>query len=176
MTQQEHIFRSRTRGGRRGRRWISFLFTQQGRWVRGNRDRDDRTTYTRTNDLNGDKLVAGLDGESHPCVICFDYNFVGHYRDQCPYTTCGGVQVMHVGCTFTQGALFNIPKSWLLLDTYFTCDVSNNPDLVTNIQVYLQIGILATYTNGGVLKYENLAELQLIPITMNFRRTPWQPF
>ena len=44
--------------------------------------------------------------------------------------------------------LFDISRSWLLLDTYSTCDVANNPDIVTNIQDCTPSENLVAYTNG----------------------------
>ena len=77
---------------------------------------------------------------------------------------------MHVGYTFTQGGLFNIPKGWFLVDTYSTCDLSNNPKLVTNIRVCKPEDSLIAYTNGGAQTYQHIADLLLLPITVCFKK------
>ena len=86
------------------------------------------------NNDSSNEIVPEIDGETFSSITCFRCQFKGHYKDKCPYATQIGIVSMHVGYTFTQGGLFNIPKGWLLLDTCSTCDVSNNPKLVTNIR------------------------------------------
>ena len=76
---------------------------------------------------------------------------------------------MHVGYMLTQGGLFPIPKSWLLLDTCSTCDVSNNLDLVTHIRGCLPNEMLTAYCNGGAQRYEELANLRLFTLTVHFK-------
>ena len=98
---------------------------------------------------NSNESIPGIDGEIFSSITCFGCQFKGHYKDKCPYATQTGIVSMYVGYTFTQGGLFNIPKSWLLLDTCSTCDVSNNPKLVTNICRWKPEDSLTTYTNGG---------------------------
>jgi hypothetical protein len=160
----------RRRGGPRGGRGRnSFLFTQQGRGNRGNRE--ERPTFSRTNGDNSEEIVAGTDGETHPRVTCFGCSFMGHYRDQCPYATRNDVQAMHVGCTLTQGTFFTIPKTWILLDTCSTCDVSNNTNMVHDIRPCSSENVLTAYTNGGAQRYESLADLRLLPITVHFKES-----
>ena len=76
---------------------------------------------------------------------------------------------MHVGCMLTQDDCFDIPKSWMLLDTCSTCDVSNNPHLVTNIRACNPNEILLAYTSGGSQKFDKLADLRFLPITVHFK-------
>ena len=76
---------------------------------------------------------------------------------------------MHVGYTLAQGTIFMIPKNWILLDTCSTCDVSNNPELVHNIQECSPSNTLTAYTNGGAQKYDHIATLRMLPITVHFK-------
>ena len=82
----------------------------------------------------------------------------------CPYATRTGVVAAHVGYMLAQGGYFNIPKSWLLLDTCSTCNVSNNPTLVSNIQTCMHDEMLTAYTNGGAQYYNKLADLRVLPL------------
>ena len=157
--------RHRGRGTRGGRGRQNFLFAQQGRGDSGN----ESYTYSRMNDDNSNEIVAGTNGETFPNIACFGCNFHGHYRNMCPYATRSAVISMHVGCTLTQEEFFKIPKSWLLLDTCSTCDVSNNPNLVSNIRACAADEVLLAYTNGGAQKFEKLADLNILPITVHFK-------
>ena len=78
---------------------------------------------------------------------------------------------MHVGCTLTQGTFFTIPKTWILLDTCSTCDVSNNTNMVHDIRPCSSENVLTAYTNGGAQRYESLADLRLLPITVHFKES-----
>ena len=164
--QQNNRFRGR--GGRGGRGRTSYLFAQQGRGGRGNSESE--CSYSRTNSTNSNEVVAGTDGEPHQNVTCFGCQFQGHYRNMCPYVTRAGVVSMHVGYTFSQGELFNIPKSWLLLDTCSTCNVSNSPDLVSNIRNCMHGEMLTAYTNGGSQCYDQLADLRALPLQVHFKQ------
>ena len=77
---------------------------------------------------------------------------------------------MHVGYTLTQGSLFDIPKSWLLLDTCSTCDVSNNSDLVSSVRNCMPHETLTAYCNGGAQCYDKLADLLMLPIKVHFKK------
>mmetsp|Transcript_11443 Transcript_11443/g.16186 ORF Transcript_11443/g.16186 Transcript_11443/m.16186 type:complete len:117 (-) Transcript_11443:1019-1369(-) len=103
-------------------------------------------------------------------ITCFGCGFLGHYRSQCPNASNDQVLAMHIGCTLTQGSKFTIPKSWVLIDTCSTCDVSNNPDLVTNVRACPKQDVLTAYTNGGAQQYEELADLCMLPITVYFKK------
>ena len=98
------------------------------------------------------RVVPGTNGETFRQVTCFGCQFLGHYRNQCPHAIRTGVTVINVGHVFTQGPLFHVPKSWVLLDTCSTCDVSNNRDLVINIQKCSPTDSLTASTNGGEQK------------------------
>ena len=160
--------RYRGRGGRGGRGRQNFLFAQQCRGGRGGHG-NENTTYSRLNADDTDKIVAGTDGETYPNIVCYGCNFHVHYRTACPYATRSGVVSMHVGCMLTQDDCFDIPKSWMLLDTCSTCDVSNNPHLVTNIRACNPNEILLAYTSGGSQKFDKLADLRFLPITVHFK-------
>ena len=107
---------------------------------------------------NSDEIAAGTDGETFPNIICFGCNFHGHYCSTCPYATRTTVVSIHVGHMLTQDESFNIPKSWSLLDTCSTCDVFNNPDLVTDIHTCTHNEVLLACTNGGSKKIEQIAD------------------
>ena len=161
--------RYHARGGRGGKGCQSYLFAQQGHGDWGGRGMPgDECNYSRTNDGKSDEVVAGRDGEIFPNVTCFGCNFHGHYRNMCPYTTSTGVISIHVGYMLTQGRLFDIPKSWLLLDTCSTCDVSNTPTLVTNAHACMPEEMLTAYTNGGAQRYEKIADLSILALTVHF--------
>ena len=70
----------------------------------------------------------------------------------------------------TQDQSFEIPKSWLLLDTCSTCNVSNNPSLVTHVFTCTPDEVLLAYTHVGAQKFEQLAELRTLPVTLKFKR------
>ena len=127
------------RGGGRGR-GRGFLFTQQGRGGRNNGN--ERNHYSSRNENDSNEVVAGADGQTHPDITCFGCQFVGHFRNQCPYAANEQVQAVHIGCTLAQDSVFTIPKSWLLLDTCSTYDVSNNPELVTNVRACSESDVL----------------------------------
>ena len=114
-------------------------------------------------------MVVRVDGEIHSTVTCSGCNFLGHYRSQCPYVINAQVQAVYIGCTLTQGSVFTITKSWILINTCSTCNVSNNSDLVSNFRAYSKDDILTAYTNGGAQQYIKLADLGLLPITVYFK-------
>ena len=159
--------RFRGRGGRGGRGRQSYLFAQQGRGGRGNAGNE--ASYSRTNDSNSNEIVAGTDGSIFQDVACYGCHFHGHYRNMCPYVTKPAVISAHVGYMFSQGGYFNIPKSWLLLDTCSTCNVSNNPTLVSNIHNCMPGENLTAYTNGGAQSYNKLADLKAFPLEVYFK-------
>ena len=63
-----------------------------------------------------------------------------------------------------------IPKSWILLDSCSTCDVSNNPSFVSNIRECTSEERMTAFTNGGKQKYVHLADMKLLPITVHFKK------
>lgn len=160
--------RFRGRGGRGTRGRNSYLFAQQGRG--GRNTFDSKYSYSRTNDNNSDEIVAGTDGAIFHNVKCYGCQFHGHYRNMCPYATRTGVVAAHVGYMLAQGGYFNIPKSWLLLDTCSTCNVSNNPTLVSNIRTCMPDEMLTAYTNGGAQYYNKLADLRVLPLEVHFKQ------
>ena len=158
--------RHRSRGGRGGRGRHSFLFAQTGRGGGGS---GGEVAYSRMNTNNCTEIVAGADGKSCPDTKCYGCQFFGRYRNQCPYVTRTSVISMHLGCMLTQGALFTIPKIWVLLDTCSTCNVSNNPNLVTNIRDCEPENFLTAYTNGGAQLYRKEADLKLLPLVVHYK-------
>ena len=78
---------------------------------------------------------------------------------------------MHVGILCAQGKAFDIPLSWVLLDTCSTCDISNNPGLVKDIHTCRPEDRLTAYTNGGVQVYSKIADLKLFPIKVHFKKS-----
>ena len=156
---------TRGRGHRSGRGRESFLFAQAGRG-----GQNSNITYSRTNDNNSTNIVPGTDGVSHNEITCFGCDFLGHYRNQCPYVQQTGIVSMHVGHSFTQGnTLFSIPSSWILLDTCSTCNVVKNSSLVSNIQDCNNEERLTAYTNGGAQHYIQMATLKMLPLTVHFK-------
>ena len=77
---------------------------------------------------------------------------------------------MHIGCTLANKDYFDIPESWLLLDTCSTCDVIKNPDFVTEIRECKPCERLIAYCNGGEQKYNLVAKLVMVPISVHFKR------
>ena len=69
------------------------------------------------NNNNSNEITAGTDGEAHPTVTCFRCQFLGHYRNACPHVARTGTVSVHVGCTLANKDTYDIPDSWLLLDT-----------------------------------------------------------
>ena len=78
---------------------------------------------------------------------------------------------MHVGILCAQGNDFNIPLNWILLDTCSTCDVTNNPALVNDIRACKPNDRLTAYTNGGKQVYDQIANLNILPITVHFKKS-----
>ena len=115
------------------------------------------------------ELVAKTDRAVHNDVTCYGCQFLGHYHNQYPYQERNGTMSVHIGCLLSQGCYFQIPKSWLLLDTCSTCDVANNPDLFTDIKECASEDILIAYTNAGEQKYDKFAHLSLLPIKVHFK-------
>ena len=167
-TVRSTIHRYRIRGGCGGRGHRSYLFSQTGRGGPGRRG--DNRSFSCVNEINSEETIPRTNGETYPNATCYGCLFYKHYRDNCPYATRTGFILVHARYMLTQGNLFDIPKTWLLLDTYSMCNVSNNPDLVTNIRIYSFNDILTTYKNGGAQRYDKLADLLLLPLTVRFKK------
>ena len=158
------------RGGRGGR-GRGYMFAQ-----RGGRGSDHDYICSRTNENSSSEIVPGSDGIAHQGITCFGCHFLGHYRNQCPYSTRTGSVSMHLGILCAHGKDFHIPLSWLLLDTCSTCDVTNNPALVTDIRTCAPNDRLTAYTNGGEQVYNLVANLKMLPIEVHFKNLQWQLF
>ena len=64
--------------------------------------------------------------------------------------------------------MVDTPKSWVLLDTCFTVNVSNNDNLVTNIRDCEQYEFLNEGTSGGSQLYKQFENIILFPIVVHF--------
>ena len=138
---------------------------------RGGRGSDHDYICSRTNENSSSEIVPGSDDIAHQGITCFGCQFLGHYRNQCPYSTRTGSVSMHLGILCAHGKDFHIPLSWLLLDTCSTCDVTNNPALVTNIRACAPNDRLTAYTNGGEQVYNLVANLKILPIEVHFKKS-----
>ena len=67
---------------------------------------------------------------------------------------------MHLGVLCAKVKSFDIPLSWILLDTYSTSDVSNNPALVKDIRTYSPEDRLTDHANGGEQVYSIISNLK----------------
>ena len=142
------------------------MLAQHGQSGRGR----GRQEYSRYNDNNSNEPVPGTDGNTLEDVTCYGCQFRGHYRNMCPHVNRSGIISAHVGYMLTQDdGLFNIPKIWILLDTCSTCDVANNPDIVSNIRDCDIDEKLTAYTNRGAQSYNKSATLKILPITVHFK-------
>ena len=97
--------RHNSRGGRGGR-GRNFMFAQ-----RGGRGPDREYTFSRTNGDSSREVVPGSDSITHQGITCYGCSFLGHYRNQCPYSSLTGSVSMHVGILCAQGKNFTIPLS-----------------------------------------------------------------
>ena len=116
------------------------------------------------NEDSSSETVLGSDGITHQDIESYVCQFMGHYCNQCPYYTGTGAVSMHVGVLCAQEKCFNIPLSCILLNICSTCDVTNNPALVTDIHMCASQDILNAYTNGGKQVYNLIGDLKLLPI------------
>ena len=48
--------------------------------------------------------------------------------------------------------------------------MSNNLTLVKNIRDYAPEEMLTAYTNGGAQRYEKVADLRILPLTIHFKQ------
>ena len=160
VRQPYNRFRGRATCGGRGN--PAFMFAQQGG--------GDINETTRFNDRATNKIVAGTNSVTHRDISCYRCRFKGYYRNQCPYEGQTGVVAMHFGCLLTQGQVVKISKSWILSDSYSTCDVSNNVNFVSNIKECNPEDKMTAFTNGGEQEYTHFADLKLLPITVHFKK------
>ena len=138
---------------------------------RGGRGTDHQYTFSRVNENSSSEVVPGTDDITHQGITCYGCQFQGHYRNQCPYSTRTGSVSMHVGTLCAQGKAFDIPLTWILLDTCSTCNVANNPALVNNIHTCKANDRLTAYTNGGEQVYNLVADLNILPIKVHFKKS-----
>ena len=117
---------------------------------------------------------------THRDITCYGCRFRGHYCNQCPYVGQTGVVAVHFVYLLTQCQFLYIPKSWVLLDSCSTCDVSNNPNFVSNVREFNPEDMMTAFTNGGEQKYLHFTDMNLLHITVHFvtdlssRRRPGQ--
>ena len=130
-----------------------------------------RQEYSRYNENNSNETVPGTDGNTLDKITCYGCQFRGHYRNMCPYVNRTAIISAHVGYLLTQDdGLFDIPKTWVLVDTCSMCDVANNPDIVSNIRDCTADEKLTAYTNGGAQSYDKLATVNILPVTVHFKQ------
>ena len=114
----------------------------------------------------GNALVPGTNGISHPGITCFDCQKVGHYSNECPTPSTPGQQHVQFNDRGTDtieptdhsiASNFSflesnkpetIPSSGILIDSLSTADVFKNPAFLTDIRACYGRP-LKLYTNGG---------------------------
>jgi hypothetical protein len=173
------LVRSRNQRGKGGKnsfgRRSRPMFAQKNAGQSGGSSADDNAA-----------LVPGVDGTINKRMTCWNCNRPGHGRDNCPdkqageSTGCRGVANFMRGIQFAQKSILGqthttdasrfgeIPRSWILLDTCSTVDVTNNPDHVTNITFCDSNDRLEIVTNGGSMKYHHVADLCLLPLRVHY--------
>jgi len=114
---------------------------------------------------NQSKAVAGKDSVLHDGITCFNCQGVGHYSSQCPEKT--GTNLAQVGVILLQQD-YGIKKPWILLDTCTTNSVSNNREMVRDIQKCNPHDTLTVHTNGGVKVFGEYATLRIMSIKVHF--------
>ena len=122
---------------------------------------------------NKDDLVASVNGSYHADITCYNCNNKGHYSNECPYEYANkqnGVNLLMRAITLTQNdpTLCEINPDWILLDTCSTASVAGNPQLVTNIRDCDEEQELYISTNGGSMKYNQVADLNMFPIPVHY--------
>ena len=121
-----------------------------------------------------------MDTVTHCDITCYGCRFRGHYHNQCPYVGQTGVVSVNFGCLLTQAQFVDILKSWVLLDSCSTCDVSNNHNFLSNVKDCNPENRMTAFTNGGEQKYLHFTDMNLLHITVHFvtdlssRRRPGQ--
>ena len=56
------------------------------------------------------------------------------------------------------------------MDTYSTCNVTNNLALVTNIRAYYHQDKLIDYTNSGAQTYKHLVDMKILPLKVFYKQ------
>ena len=125
------------------------------------------------NDNNSDEIIAGTDGEVHPTVPCFGYNFwvtivmhvhTWHELEPFPYMLDALLQTRILSIFQTVG----------LLDTCSTCDVIKNPDFVSDIKECKPHERLIAYCNGGEESYNLVANFKSSQSAYILNEIQWQ--
>ena len=120
------------------------------------------------------KLVASVNDTFHKGITCYNCDNKGHYSNECPYVdgsrSTGGVNLLMRAITLTQNDPFvrDINPAWVLLDTCSTASVGGNPDLVSNIRKCEPGNEIHIATNGGGMKYDLTAQLNLFPVNIHY--------
>ena len=122
---------------------------------------------------NKENLVASVNGSFHAEITCYNCNNKGHYSNECPYEYANkrsGVNLLMRAITLTQNdpALCEINPNWILLDTCSTASVAGNPNLVTDIRDCDEEHELYIATNGGSMRYNQVADLNMFPIQVHY--------
>ena len=120
---------------------------------------------------NKDDLVAGVNGSYFKGITCYNCQNMGHYSNDCPYVNAKkGVNLHMRAITLTQNdpTVGEINPNWILLDTCSTASVAGNASLVTNIRPCDAGDELHIATNGGGMRYDMQAQLELFPVPVHF--------
>ena len=71
---------------------------------------------------------------------------------------------------FSQALLDTINKWWILIDTCYTCNVTNNPSLLTSLQHCPPQEQLQVVPNGGGMLFEQKGQMKLFPLEVHYNQ------
>ena len=136
----------------------------------------EMATGTPTDSIKGASLhrllilpVPDTNGRLFPQRLCFNCNCMGHIANFCHEPDRrGNSGAGRLSYNFTQYPPSFLSKWWLLLDTCFTCSVTNNPDLLTSLNPCPPLDILQVVTNGGGMIFDKKGKLKLLPIKVHY--------
>ena len=131
-----------------------------------NQQRRRRIGHTHTQTMGPPpdmELIPGRDGTTAN-LLCYGCQNWEHIRPNCPngrgcnrhslmqYRICI-IQCLDESSIASDGA---INKAWILLDLCSTLSCICNPSLMTNIRPCTDSELMAVYTNGGQVKYDQV--------------------
>jgi len=140
--------RQRYSQGQRNGGQSSFAFTQKA----------DKNANHKNED------VAGMDGVLHEGVRCYQCQRQGHYSSQCP----DNEGKSKVGHTMSQQQTDSISKSWILLDSCSTHSISNNRNLLKNLEKCRSGESLVLTMNAGHMEFGWFGDFVLFPLKLHF--------